>query len=101
MLLFIIVFLGTTVDIWFTKEYYPLLKLPGKEVIAMVIIKWTNKYSNETGYVASLSTKNKCFINTFEQSEAKQYSERSVTSLMTKLASFHETDNNDFEVITV
>lgn len=67
----------------------------------MVIIKWTNKYSNETGYVASLSTKNQCFINTFEESEAKQYSEKSVASLMTKLASYHETDDNDFEVIPV
>ncbi len=67
----------------------------------MVIIKWTNKFSNETGYVASLSTKNKCFINTFEESEAKRYSEKSVASLMTKLESFHETDDNDFEVITV
>ena len=62
----------------------------------MVIIKWTNKFSNETGYVASLSTKNKCFINTFEESEAKRYSEKSVASLMTKLESFHETDDNDF-----
>ena len=61
----------------------------------MVIIKWTNKFSNETGYVASLSTKNHCFYNTFEQSEAKRYSEKSVTSLMTKLESFHETDDND------
>ncbi|MBR3124775.1 MAG: hypothetical protein IKF42_05000 [Mogibacterium sp.] len=67
----------------------------------MVIIKWTNKFSNETGYVASLSTKNQCFINTFEESEAKQYSEKSVASLMTKLASYHETDDNDFEVIPV
>ena len=40
-------------------------------------------------------------INTFEESEAKRYSEKSVTSLMTKLESFHETDDNDFEVITV
>lgn len=67
----------------------------------MVIIKWTNKYSNESGYVASLSTKNECFYNTFEQSEARRYSEKSVASLMTKLASFHETDDNEFEVIPV
>ena len=67
----------------------------------MVIIKWTNKYSNETGYVASISTKNECFINTFEQSEAKRYSEKSVKGMMTKLESYHETDDNDFEVITV
>ena len=67
----------------------------------MVIIKWTNKYSNETGYVASISTKNECFINTFEQSEAKRYSEKSVKGMMTKLESYHETDDNDFEVVTV
>ena len=67
----------------------------------MVIIKWTNKYSNESGYVASISTKNECFINTFEQSEAKRYSEKSVKGMLTKLESFHETDDNDFEVITV
>ena len=67
----------------------------------MVIIKWTNKYSNETGFIASLSTKNECFINTFEESEAKRYSEKSVKGMLTKLESFHETDDNDFEVITV
>ena len=67
----------------------------------MVIIKWTNKYSNETGYVASLSTKNKCFYNTFEQSEAKHYSEKAVASLMARLAAYHETDANIFEVIPV
>ena len=67
----------------------------------MVIIKWTNKYSNESGYVASISTKNECFINTFEESEAKRYSEKSVKGMLTKLEAFHETDDNDFEVITV
>jgi hypothetical protein len=83
------------------KVYYLDLGIIRKETIAMVIIKWTNKFSNETGYVASLSTKNKCFYNTFEQSEAKHYSEKSVTSLMKMLDSFHETDDNSFEVITV
>ena len=65
----------------------------------MVKIKWTNKYSNETGYVASLSTKGHCFINTFDESEAKEYSEKAVKGIMTKLESFHETDNNIFEVV--
>lgn len=67
----------------------------------MVIIKWTNKFSNETGYVASLSTKNKCFYSTYDASEAKQYSEKSVNSLMAKLESYHETDDNYFEAIPV
>ena len=67
----------------------------------MVIIKWTNKYSNETGYIASLSTKNNCFVNTFEQDKAKRYSEKSVPGIMKKLEAYHETDNNEFEVITL
>ena len=67
----------------------------------MVIIKWTNKYSNESGYVASISTKNECFYNTFDKNEAKKYSERSLASMMKKLESFHETDDNIFEAIPV
>ena len=66
----------------------------------MVIIKWTNKYSYETGYVASVSTKNECFVNTFEEAEAKRYSEKSVAGIMKKLEAY-ETEDNDFEVITL
>ena len=65
----------------------------------MVKIKWTNKYSGETGYVAQISTKNKCFVNTYDLNEAKEYSEKAVNGLLTKLESFHETDNNTFEVV--
>jgi hypothetical protein len=65
----------------------------------MVKIKWTNKYSNETGYVAALSNKEHCFINTFDVDEAKAYSEKAVKGIMTRLESFHETDNNIFEII--
>ena len=67
----------------------------------MVVIKWTNKFSGETGYIASLSTKNECFNNTFELEDAKRYSEKSVPGIMKKLEAYHETDNNEFEVITV
>lgn len=65
----------------------------------MVKLKWTNKYSGETGFVAQISTKNRCFVNTFDQNEAKEYSEKAVKGLLTKLESFHETDNNTFEVV--
>jgi hypothetical protein len=34
-------------------------KFKERRPIAMVVIKWTNKFSNETSHVASLSTKNK------------------------------------------
>ena len=67
----------------------------------MVIIKWTNKYSNETGYIASLSTKNNCFVNTFEQDKAKRYSEKSVPGIMKKMEAYHETDKNEVEVSTL
>ena len=76
--------------VFFTKE----------ENQEMVIIKWTNKYRNETGYVASVSTKNECFVNTYDKENAKRYSEKSVAGIMKKLEAYHETDNNDFEFIT-
>jgi len=65
----------------------------------MVVLKWTNKYSGDTGYVASISTKAECFVNTFDKDEAKRYSEKSVKGIMTKLEKYHETDNNIFEAI--
>ena len=65
----------------------------------MVVLKWTNKYSGETGYVASVSTKEQCFVNTFNKEEAKSYSEKAVKGILTKLDNYHETDNNIFEVI--
>lgn len=81
---------------------YPLTYIPeGGTKNYMVIIKWTNQFSNETGYVASVSAKNECFINTFEEAKAKRYSEKSINGIMKKLASYHETENNIFECITV
>ena len=63
----------------------------------MVIIKWTNKFSGETGYVESVSTKNRCFVNTFKKKDAKRYSEKAVKGILTKLDSYNETENNIFE----
>lgn len=65
----------------------------------MVIIKWTNKHSGETGYVESVSSKNKCFINTANKKDAKKYSEKAVKGILTKLESYGEAENNDFEVV--
>lgn len=67
----------------------------------MVIIKWINKYSGETGYVASVSTKNRCFVNTFDADMAKGYSEKAVKGIISKLESYGEAENNDFEVVSV
>ena len=65
----------------------------------MVKLKWTNRYSGETGFVAQVSTKNECFVSTYDWDEAKAYSEKAVKGILTKLDSYHETDNNIFEVI--
>lgn len=67
----------------------------------MVIIKWTNKFSNETGYVESVSTKGKCFVNTFEAKDAKQYTERGAKGMLKKLEDFGETENNVFELVEI
>ena len=69
------------------------------EVEKMVKIKWTNKYSGETGYVESVSAKNRCFINTPNKKDAKAYSEKAIKGVLTKLESYGEAENNDFEVV--
>ncbi len=66
----------------------------------MVIIKWTNKYSNESGYVKEVKTKDKHFVNTYDQDEAKSYkTETSASKIIDKLIAFGEADNNDFELV--
>lgn len=66
----------------------------------MFIIKWTNKFSKETGFVESISAKENCFHNTFEHSEAKKYKSESIAKRMiTTLAIMGEADNNDFEIV--
>jgi len=65
----------------------------------MAIIRWTNKFSGEVGYVKQLRQKDKCFENTYEKSEAKTYSDSVAKGVVTKLISYGEGKNNDFEVI--
>lgn len=67
----------------------------------MVIIKWTNKYSNETGFVKQLRQKDRCFENTYEGAEARKYSSQSVArGVVKKLISYGEGENNNFEIIS-
>ena len=66
-----------------------------------MIIQWTNKYSNEQGYVKSVNTKERHFINTFNKDEAKNYKqERNAFKVIEQLTSFGEADNNNFAIIT-
>lgn len=65
-----------------------------------MIIKWTNKYSKETGYVKGISVKEGHFINTFDKSEAKDYASTSAqTRAMNQLSMFGEDNCNTFELI--
>lgn len=68
----------------------------------MYILKWTNKYSGETGYVESISAKEGHFNNTFDESSAKKYNSESIAKRMiTTLKGMGETENNDFEAVRV
>lgn len=65
-------------------------------------LKWTNKFSGETGFVKNVSSKENCFHNTFDEAEAKRYNSASIARRMiTTLCSMGEGDNNDFDVIEV
>ena len=64
-----------------------------------MVIKWTNKYSGETGYVASVSRKEGHFVNTYNREEAKEYSAKSVSRIIKDLVSFGEGENNEFEAV--
>ena len=65
-----------------------------------MIIKWTNRYSGEVGYVKSIDYRNKHFNNTFDIAEAKDFSKEStVKKAIDKLVEYGENENNTFEVI--
>lgn len=65
-----------------------------------MIIKWTNKFSGEVGYVESVSEKERHFNNTFDINKAKQYKSISnAKGAITKLTAFGEADNNVFEIV--
>ena len=64
-----------------------------------MVIKWTNKYSGESGYVASVSRKERHFVNTLNYEEARVYSANSVSRIIKDLTEFGEAEDNYFEVI--
>ena len=64
------------------------------------IIKWTNKYSNETGYVLSVKKADGHFVNTADASEAKTFSRQcDVSRTLKTLEEIGECENNTFEVV--
>ena len=64
------------------------------------VIKWTNKFSGEQGYVKSVKKTDGYFINTFDIDEAKTFSRQcDVVRAMNTLEAIGETENNDFEIV--
>ena len=54
----------------------------------MMKIQWTNKFSGEQGFVKKLHQKEKYFENTFEETEAKSFSEKTIKRTITLLDSY-------------
>ena len=62
-----------------------------------VVLKWTNKFSNETGYVKSVSWVKGCFINTWDKTDAKRYTtSKRLDNDLHILEVVGETQNNVF-----
>lgn len=71
-------------------------------VVGKIVLKWTNKFSGETGYVKSFSQKDGHFVNTYEASEARGFlNAKLAEKMITSLAEVGEADNNNFEVVAV
>ena len=67
----------------------------------MYVIKWTNKWSNEQGFVGSVSSKNRCFHNSDAAGAKKYASEKAALKAVHTLEEYGEADNNHLEVIPV
>lgn len=62
-------------------------------------IRWTNKYSNESGFVRAVDYRNRHFTSTFNESESKKYvSAESAQKTIDKLIEYGEGENNVFEI---
>jgi len=66
------------------------------------ILRWTNKYSNEQGYVKCIAKANGYFENTFDAAEAKVYKRQcDITKALNTLEALGECENNIFEAVEV
>ena len=67
-----------------------------------VVIKWVNKISKETGYVESVNTKEKHFVNTFDKNKAYEYPNAGLAKIaIGRLTAIGEAEANDFELENV
>lgn len=65
------------------------------------VIKWTNKYSNEEGFVREIKLKEGYFVNTFNIDEAKLYTENNAKGMITLLSKTKESINNIFSIVYI
>lgn len=64
-------------------------------------IKWTNTYSHESGFVKYIDYKNKHFVNTFNENEAKKFvSVESAQKAIDKMTEYGEAELNVFEILS-
>lgn len=62
------------------------------------IIKWTNKFSGETGFVGKVSTKEACFYNSDFDGARRYATEQSAQKAIKMLEAYGEAVNNTLEV---
>ncbi len=63
-------------------------------------IKWTNRYSGESGYVATVDDAGRHFINAADVKDACNYRmTKTAEKVIDKLYEYGEGDNNDFEIV--
>ncbi len=61
------------------------------------VLKWTNKYSGETGYVGTVSKKKGYFTNEPDMLKAKKYvTDMAINNDLETLKLFGEFENNNF-----
>lgn len=62
-------------------------------------IRWTNKFSQETGFVKTVSKAKNCFMNTFDATEARIFkSEKEAQKAIAVLTEMGEAENNIFSI---
>ena len=65
-------------------------------------IKWTNKFSGETGFVGSISKAKGYFINAGSAEEARSFrSDKEAAAAIQTLIELGEAENNVFEAMEV
>lgn len=66
----------------------------------MFLLKWTNKFSGEQGYVGMVKKSEKHFVNADEAGAKKYRYEKQAINDIALLQEYGEADNNDFEIVS-